>query len=500
MWEGSIAGELLDVVEGGTCGIESKLTNLGKTILLNATNVQFDTHATRRRAATTKPEALRKQEEHMRTLPAGAARQRARSDLRRAQRRWRRKQAHAVDQGRRARSRQPAPHLQNSQGEDVYDRDQWAPIVSTYCASKYTDLQESAHVQEMRLQYYLTLASRMEAEGRTGPEFSVDVTFEARGRLKRGSASGEDQIVTEMLQELSTPTVHSIHDLFLERYSGDSGEPVEEWARIIQMFIPKESRPKRMTDYRGISLLSTLLKWYTNCLVILHERTAYAPQWSSLGTFGFRTGCACAQITAPLRNLHAKSWEWQEQFPIYTFIGDILMAFHFLRPAAVGRSMERRGTHPRLIAGFLREGRGLKMTPSFYNAPAIPEIDFNKCERMGGTDTIKKWNVVAEDIFQELQVHWSELGCGIQLNKRRYYNAAWADNWVLTASSLHMLRQMVQDLTWKMATKGLFWKQKSLQMMTPIIGAPDFLTFEMPFPADTVVAPAFVRLENVRGL
>ncbi|CAK0851412.1 unnamed protein product, partial [Prorocentrum cordatum] len=155
------------------------------------------------------------------------------------------------------------------------------------------------------------------------------------------------------------------------------------WRRVLQFC----SAERRMADYRGISLPSSVLEWYTNCLVILHEGTCHAPQWSSLGTFGFRTGCACAQITAPFRNLHAKSWEWQEKFPIYTFIGDILMAFDFLRPAAVGRSMERRGMHPRLIAGFLRESRGLKMIPSFHNAPAVPEIDFNKCERMGGTDT-----------------------------------------------------------------------------------------------------------------
>ena len=143
---------------------------------------------------------------------------------------------------------------------------------------------------------------------------------------------------------------------------------------MILIFIAKESGICVMNDFRGVLLLNTVLKWYSNCLVLLLERAPVSSTrtFGVVASFGFRARMSCAQITGGLRVLLSKGWEWQQNSPIVVFVGDVLQAFDYMTPECVQRALEKRGTHPRLAAALLREARGwrpqsLSRTPSSKN-------------------------------------------------------------------------------------------------------------------------------------
>ena len=51
--------------------------------------------------------------------------------------------------------------------------------------------------------------------GRHPPEFTIDVTYRARARLKTGTVGGADLVVSEVLLGLSANSVEIVHKLFL---------------------------------------------------------------------------------------------------------------------------------------------------------------------------------------------------------------------------------------------------------------------------------------------
>ena len=83
------------------------------------------------------------------------------------------------------------------------------------------------------------------------------------------AAGGGDSVVVEMIKLLPIAAVYVVTDLFQRRYAGSSFESILSWTKIVLVFINKISKPKQMKDFRGISLLSVMSKWYMGCLCIL---------------------------------------------------------------------------------------------------------------------------------------------------------------------------------------------------------------------------------------
>eukprot|EP00969_Alexandrium_andersonii_P080583 3551756-Alexandrium_andersonii.AAC.1 len=63
-----------------------------------------------------------------------------------------------------------------------------------------------------------------------------------------------------MLKQLPMIAVYLIAHLFAQKYSDESATPIESWATIILVFIPKGPVPlvPGLKQFRGICLLSVL--------------------------------------------------------------------------------------------------------------------------------------------------------------------------------------------------------------------------------------------------
>ena len=78
---------------------------------------------------------------------------------------------------------------------------------------------------------------------------------------------------------------------------------------------------------------------------------------SAFAASGAREGpTAHTHQPAAVSELLAKSFEWVDSLPVFLAFADVLMAFHFLHPEQVGKSLIRLNGHPYLIGGLLREG------------------------------------------------------------------------------------------------------------------------------------------------
>eukprot|EP00974_Lingulodinium_polyedra_P100264 9711523-Lingulodinium_polyedra.AAC.1 len=63
-----------------------------------------------------------------------------------------------------------------------------------------------------------------------------------------------------MLSALPTEVVLLLVKLFVERYNSRSTTPVVPWKDVLQVFLPKSALVKTLQEYRGVSLLSVVLK------------------------------------------------------------------------------------------------------------------------------------------------------------------------------------------------------------------------------------------------
>ena len=127
-------------------------------------------------------------------------------------------------------------------------------------------------------------------------------------------------MVAEVIKELPIVAVLEIGELFNDWYMGLLDEDVEFWKKICMFFIRKESSRKRLalSDFRGISLLSVVLKWYICALVLLLDATPVPEPWSEVPVGGESASGADLHIHAATIMLQ-RSQEWWTQCPCYGF-------------------------------------------------------------------------------------------------------------------------------------------------------------------------------------
>ncbi len=369
----------------GNDRIAEDIVKLQEQMVDVALKMEYETGRDLRRKILNKPETVKTLErEEQRTVDV-EQKQDVRRRLRCAQRCWARARLRHEVPGRKRNWKPPLSTLHDMEGRCVEDRSKWSETVERYCLAKYCENEESLIKQNERIFEQLERAKDQEKVLRYAPEMTVNVVIEARSRLKKGGAPGDDKVAVEMILSLPVSALYHFAELFRARYDGGTQQPISRWADIVQSFLPKDDKTKFMHDLRGISLLSAMLKWYTNVLVILAEgdEICHPPpcQYAKLATFGYVEGMSCQQVTESLRIVMSKCHEWQERAAVVLGIGDVLMAFDHMRPEIVDAAMTRQMMHGKLAAAFLREGRELKMHVKFQNVTSDILVPLNKCEK-----------------------------------------------------------------------------------------------------------------------
>ena len=200
------------------------------------------------------------------------------------------------------------------------------------------------------------------------------------------------------------------------------------------IFLPKTVRPKSFQQFRGISLLSVMSKWYAQCLYILAKRCPKPALYHNICIYSYESCLDTRYVTTALQILMSRGMEWHNRMPTYVFNGEIHAAFDNMKPATIAKALQGAGLHPRLVAAMIAETVGLKCCPRFAGLPVDQPIPFNKCARQGGVESAYEWNSVMMMCLSKLVPLWYESGYGVDLaDGRRYTHAVWADNiWLMS--------------------------------------------------------------------
>ena len=87
---------------------------------------------------------------------------------------------------------------------------------------------------------------------------------------------------------------------------GGFREQVQSWDTILMVFFTKFAGASNFADFRGISLLACIRKWYVGTLVALVEAAPVRHPWNQVMALGFVKGMSINIIVSPLRNLLSK--------------------------------------------------------------------------------------------------------------------------------------------------------------------------------------------------
>ena len=131
-----------------------------------------------------------------------------------------------------------------------------------------------------------------------------------------------------------------------------------------------------MTQMRGISLLSALLKWYLAVLTdAIDKDTQHLYEEPAL-VVGGEKGCSASIVYGVLQQIAQKANEWAQQEKWYVFDADIYKAFDSLTPAQAARALKEVNLHSAVRAAWLRECIDLQVQPR------LPKEDTNLCRYM----------------------------------------------------------------------------------------------------------------------
>ena len=148
-------------------------------------------------------------------------------------------------------------------GQATADRKQWRSGLESFLADKYMDESATEEAQVQQDKFLRAVQHLDELDGLRATEWTFGTTMRARTRLKLGrAAGGGDILVPEMLAALSWVACMVVHACFVLRYMGDPTSTDLSWSLIELILIGKVRNPKEFKDFRGISLINILAKWY----------------------------------------------------------------------------------------------------------------------------------------------------------------------------------------------------------------------------------------------
>ena len=403
-------------------------------------------------------------------ISTGAQRDDVKRRLRNVRRGIRRRRIRATHPVSRPLSRQTAETLVTASGT-VHNRTWWPLALEHYMCCKYHGDVDCSGKRRHLFHYFANLAN---SEGDDGLcDFEFEYFARAYAQLNCGKVPGQDDVVTEMLHMLPVSVRYHLFVAMRERFRSSHEYPLATWRDVWICFLAKCGGG--CADFRrsrGIALISTLAKLYLATLVLIAEGLPLPVQCIEVCIFGFMQGVSVVDLTMPLQVLLLLCYEWQAEEEIHVMCGDVFAAFDMLTTETVVHAFTYRQLPARLVAGFLREAIEVQAT-GVFEGQCTASVAVNLGERQGSTDATFKWNSATISILGPLHSSWRERGMGVRLGRFVFTHLAWADNWYLLARSAEHLRTMASELTLAMLSCNLFWKQGSLEYLSPMANAED---------------------------
>ena len=230
----------------------------------------------------------------------------------------------------------------------------------------------------------------------------LTVILDTRAKMRSKKSPGQDGVTVEILRLLDAPCLELIRDAFERRLNCLAGacDPVLGWLEVSVHCIPKVRSARSLSQWRPISLVAALAKWFGVCLVYM-LRTYSDPPVCNL--FGSEPGRQCDEMFDFIKLLLERSEKWN--LPIHMGKGDVGHAFGSMSHPVLDASLKRRRLPLRLSAATLRELVAASLFVRVQDAVS-PLVVLGKGGRQGGTETPAEWNFLLDHALHDTVQCW----------------------------------------------------------------------------------------------
>ena len=161
------------------------------------------------------------------------------------------------------------PSLKNDLGQIFEAREDWPKAIKDFVDGRFGNRSLDAAVAHLQ-----DLEKKLDAKRQVGQDLLTlpfTVALEARGKLNDGKQGGRTGVVAEVIKNLSLEESRIIVDKFQDRIQAlpDSRSKIDTWAVQLMIYIPKLENAGNMKDWRPLTLLETMFKWYSSCVAAL---------------------------------------------------------------------------------------------------------------------------------------------------------------------------------------------------------------------------------------
>jgi len=165
--------------------------------------------------------------------------------------------------------------------------------------------------------------------------------------------------------------------------------------------------------------------------------------------------------------IFANTWGKTLQLHVFISSQDVATAFDSMDHDVLQSALLRRGLHPRIVLGLLRELTSMQGAISIPGAGTSEKFAFQTGGKQGGVEMPDEWNMLLETVLGETVISWEERKFGFRLPgwERGITHAIWADNIWLIAASKQQLLTMTDELTEVIYAAKLRWKDTSLEIL-----------------------------------
>ena len=434
------------------------LTDVSNSLSSNALKVPFSRRSQRVRESKQLPTELVEVRSQIK-VSHGEVKKKLQKEARKLKRRYRARVA--LSSNKRTKG---VKHLSRLECNNVVtvDRSKWSEEISNFCAIKFSGPCTQDELKKVHDKYRWQQREFVK-DGIPIPPILIEDVLETKAQMTKGSTNGGKSIVVSELLHFF-PLLSSFWFLGVIRgkHIGEEIKSPTSWRHIIMIFLAKVFSPTQCKQFRGISLLDTLSKFFCGVLVTYISRILKPSVFPGAACFAYTKSRSCADITFIVNHVFHNLWDWRGVEQGFCAIGDVHQAFDCAPVVSVCEAMRRAGIHPATVATFLGEMMDLKVQPDFEGLPEVQVVDFGGLLRQGGKEGPFSWNLLTRWLFSQLHVGWTadlSKGYGIALSSDCVLtHLCWSDNIFVFARTHSALQRMLQQVTDLLAAHNFKWK------------------------------------------
>jgi len=337
----------------------------------------------------------------------------------------------------------------------ITNPEDWEGVVRRFYANLFDGpCREALEFQAAQLRKK-GLARRL--AGQPEAEVTTLMLFGIQQELKRDKAGHpEEALVPNIIAELPIDVIERLAQLFTYRLKGLQREPAR-WKKIWIHCIGKIARPKRVSEWRPLSLLCALEKLFDRAVAEL-LREAFPPVCSR--SIGFQRGRQAQEVVQILVELTSKAAEWDMALVVAR--GDIHKAFDSMPRAGMAEMFAYHDIEPNLAATTLEN---LVADLDVHLGPVrAQDIPFLRGGKQGGSSTPELWKQFLHYVIGRELCALEAQGFGFEIEDEHgkpYFmnHIIYADDvWVLARSESEA-RNILTKVTEQLLAYELQWKR-----------------------------------------